>query len=120
MRRLIRRWFLIAIPLAVVLALGLWLSWVWTQHVTKANFDRIELGMPLPQVVGLMGGSPAFEALAAIGGDYDRYYWDEDPDGLVPTNMIRLHLHDGKVTSKDFQPWTFADWWQHLRRRLGL
>jgi hypothetical protein len=128
MRRWFRR-FLIAIPLLALLALGLWLS--GSHRVTKANFDRIELGMTLAQVDELLAQS--FKpGVAAEGGMADAFYWDDWcgtppagpwrpwPDGLVPTNVIWVSVRDGKVTSKEFYPWTFADLVKRVRGRLGL
>jgi hypothetical protein len=118
-----RRWSLIAIPLAVLLDLGICLSLGVSHRVTTANFDRIEKGMTRPQVDKLLPGSLGGE-MTIWDGDVKTHfllYWDKDPTGLIPTNIIRAYLDDnGKVTSKQFQPWTFAGWWGQLRYRLRL
>jgi hypothetical protein len=120
-----RRWFLIAMPLADLLTPSLWLAWGGPNRVTRAKFNRIEKGMTRPQVDELLGQGPKVADAAARGG-HDEYqqsiafYWDIEPTGLVPTNEIKVTLEGGKVINKGFYPWTSAEWWERLRGRLGL
>jgi hypothetical protein len=129
-----RRWFLIAIiPLVALLALGLWLAWGGPNRVTRANFDRIELGMTRTQVDELLAQSFRVEQNPRVlrvdamdwGGHFQYqqhilFYSDKEPNGLVPTNIITVTLENDTVTSKNFQPWTFADLVRRLRGRLSL
>jgi hypothetical protein len=122
MRRWLRR-FRIAIPLlALLLALGLW-AWGWPHRVTQANFDRIELGMTRAQVDEVLPQGPRKVVVGGVVGTgieipiTNLLYSDKEPNGFVPTNIIRVNLQYGKVTYKEFHPWTFADLWGRLKSR---
>jgi hypothetical protein len=115
-----RRWFLLAVPLLVLLASGLWLSW-GSYRTAKADFAAITEGMTIQEVNALL--RPRFHEEAGIdscSGVLVVFYIDQAKSDLMPANTIRIRFDDGKVRYKDFQPWTFADLITRLRYRLGL
>jgi hypothetical protein len=64
----------------------------------------------------LCGGPPGVEDAFVASVSYVE---DED-GGLFPSNTIEVHFSKGKVTSKYFRPWAFADFLQRVRYRLRL
>jgi hypothetical protein len=121
-----RRWLLIAVPLATVAALlvvGLWVSLGRTNRITKANFEKIQVGMTIAEVQALLGQ----DSVPIDDGFHFRMvtaeYREEDWTG-VPVNQIYVEFENGKVSSKTFVPWTAAErrraFWRHVRARLGL
>jgi hypothetical protein len=119
-----RRWFLIAIPLLVVLAIALWLSTGGSHGVTRANFERIDDGMTRAEVDALLGEKFVQHEASSMMGGLLVASWVSYSEGnltsLMPANTISVTFSDDKVVSKDFQPWTFAGWWRQLRNRIGL
>ena len=117
-----RRWLLINFPLAALLALGFLLSSLETPRVTRANFERLKEGMPWAEVETLLGPQSASVTSELFTAFYTQrtVEYSEDRTGLLPANTIRVEFTNDKVVKGTFRPWTAADWWRQLRRRLGL
>jgi hypothetical protein len=115
-----RRWFLIAVPLVALLASGLWLSW-GGYRTKKADFDRITEGMTREEVDAILTPRFHFAAGALWSSIHEvASYLDQTDSNLMPANKIVITFHRGKVTDKEFRPWTFDDLMGSLRYRLGL
>jgi hypothetical protein len=106
--------FVAAVLSALVVAL--WLSSASDHRITKENFDRIQPGMSKEQVEAVFGGDLAKGFSSA--GPATVWYSEAGLDSLRPGNVIVVSFEEGKVTSKSFQPWTFAQFLKRLRNRL--
>jgi hypothetical protein len=110
-----RRRFLLAVPVLLLLGAALWVFTAGSAGVSRAKFDRITDGMSREEVDALFGG----QSIVVIGG-YGTDFYYSDPTGFLPVNTVHVGFVDGKVENKTFYPWTVADWVGQVRDRLGI
>jgi hypothetical protein len=78
--------------------------------------------MTKPQVDAFLGKPRQIVNVAPYSGpnvEY-AYYVEDDRDGFVPANTALVVFGAGKVSDKDFHPWTVSDLWMRMRARLGF
>jgi outer membrane protein assembly factor BamE (lipoprotein component of BamABCDE complex) len=107
-----RRRLLLAAPLALLLTLlvlGLWLSSGRGHRITRESFARIQEGMTKEQVDAVLGKDLAYATGFGPAGPATVFYCEAALDSLRPSNIILVTFKEGKVASKNFQPWTVAE-----------
>ena len=121
-----RRSTLMAVLMLALLIAPFWLLPGGSPGLTKANFDRITKDMTREEVDALLGEGKGTVCVGTGGGgtllsQFEGIcYLQEDRTGLIPANRIEVRFLNDRVESKTFHPWTFAEWWQQIRGRLGL
>jgi hypothetical protein len=89
-----------SLPLAVAVTLGVLAMLPTSPGVTKANLDRIEIGMPRADVEQILGG----RGRPFLGDDEAWMLWEAD-DGSWVTIVFR----DDCVADKHWQSWHDSD-----------
>jgi hypothetical protein len=98
MPRLLKRWY-VWLGLVLVLGLSGSVALIWSSQgrITQKNFDRIQEGMSVAEVLHLLGppksgignsAAKADEGITIVGG------WENGP------NWVRIHFVQGKVWRK--------------------
>ena len=98
-----KRLFLLAsLPLVIAVALGVLAMLPPSPGVTKANFNRIEIGMTIAEVEAILGG-PANTPAELPYWDYVTWFGEDDT-----TASIRINIHDHRVYAKTWTDYKLA------------
>ena len=113
-----RRWFFLALVMLPVFAfVPFWLITSYKSRITKANFEKIQVGMTKKAVDDLLG--PEWGKFHSTASPSDQICFYKEQNGILPTAQIAVLFAKGSVESKFYAVEDISDVWHRISSKIS-